>query len=42
MDPQSFFDMGILSIFFKIFGFFKANKLLIIFLIKYRVIRLDR
>ena len=38
MDPQSFFDMGILSIFFKIFRFFKANKLLIFFVIKYRVI----
>jgi len=26
-DPQSFFDMAILSIFIKIFEFFKENKL---------------
>jgi hypothetical protein len=37
-DHQNFFDLAILSIFFKIFEFSKENKLYIFFKIKYQVI----
>jgi len=38
MGLRSFFDLAILSIFIKIFEFFKANKLYFFFVIKYQVI----